>query len=66
MRRKSRMKRDNSQRFFAGWLQVAPVMSLSCAGIGFFAVFNYYGELKLSFREKYLFIWGIEIMLIIR
>jgi hypothetical protein len=25
MRRKSRMKRGNGQRFFGGWLQVAPV-----------------------------------------
>ena len=40
------MKRGSGQRFFAGWLQVAPVVSSSCAGSGFLAGINSYGELK--------------------
>jgi hypothetical protein len=47
----------NVKRFFVGWLRVAPVVSSSCAGIGFFAVINSYGELKLFFGENtYLFV----------
>jgi hypothetical protein len=34
------MKRDNSQRFFVGWLQVAPMVASSCAGSGFLAGIN--------------------------
>jgi hypothetical protein len=59
MRRKSRVKRSNGQRFFTGWLQVASVVSSSCAGTGFFAVISSYDELGLFFRGKYLFIWEI-------